>query len=265
MEPKITTMTVSANLTHPIDILTILPLISLDEVHHSRCSKQRGRFSSNNTRNVFLNTISTILRRGNRNISVKIFCSSIHVSGASSFDDVKSIAEMIVRKIHKIRRFLELVARDKDHEVRSTLDHHHEDGWKGELRRRLKKHLDLFDEEVRSQQLDWIYSLKASIPEDFGIASYRKIMVNYNFNIGFRVHHQRLFRALRDVDNVFVYYDRCIHSASTIKIVDDDDIFTFIIKDNGNVTQSGPSERRSRRVRRRFLDLLESIKEKISI
>lgn len=191
-----------------------------------------------------------------RKISVKLFCNLIHVTGIISQDQASLIGEAILSSLERTRQFIERLHRDIQENSR--------------VRQDLDNYPSAFGEALRIQRkmygdahLEWLYSGILS-PEHFSniqIASYKKIMVNYNHKLAMRLSLPKLAKLLLE-KKFSVCYDRCVTASLTLKFSLEEHVFTFIIKESGAITQSGPSEEMGKKA---AMILLEFLKEHASL
>jgi len=90
--------------------------------------------------------------------------------------------------------------------------------------------------------------------DDINILRINEVMVNYNYNLGFRVNRDELNRLMNGRNGLYSYYDNALVNCVTVELPYDDKLLTykakkmkkeiahhtFLIYKSGAVTQSGP-------------------------
>lgn len=108
------------------------------------------------------------------------------------------------------------------------------------------------------------------------LVSIHKVMINYNYDLGFKVNRWLLSNYIKQVDPGFQSdYDNTVHYSVIIKLPIDNkkSIFkskkrpyhTFIVYKSGLVTQSGPDEILMEIAYNRFMNAISNIKDMISL
>lgn len=288
---KVTTMTVMARFSpedRKIPLMILFPLLSIGKIQSSdgktviefstyrykdieKMDNTYSRLASSPSKTLE-NSLSMPARLSyhegemmkTRTISVKLFCNLIHITGIISHEQASLIGDAVMLSLDKTRQFIERIQRDVKEGSR--------------VRRVIDTYPSAFGEALRIQRrmygdahLEWLYSgvLSSEHFADVRISSYRKIMVNYNHKLPLRFSLPRLAKLLlrtRDVfSNMFVCYDRCVNTSLTLKFSIEESVFTFIVKESGSITQSGPSEETGQKAALKLLEFLKEHSQLISI
>lgn len=131
-------------------------------------------------------------------------------------------------------------------------------------------------EEATGIILRYINKIKDIADYPLSISSIHKVMINYNYDLGFRVNRWLLSNYIKEVDPGFhCDYDNTVHYSVIIKlpITDKKSVFkskkrpyhTFIVYKSGLVTQSGPDEGLMEVAYNRFMDTISIIKDYIRL
>lgn len=102
--------------------------------------------------------------------------------------------------------------------------------------------------------LDNLIYLKPVYNEDLGLKSVNEVMVNYNYNLGFKVNRDQLHQLIDNRNGFYSHYDNALNNSVTVELPYDDSVLvykakkkkkkiahhTFLIYSSGAVTQSGP-------------------------
>jgi len=104
-------------------------------------------------------------------------------------------------------------------------------------------------------QLNWILTLEDAITAPLEIVNINKVMVNYNFHIGFNVNRKNLAEYINGMYGFHASFDNSINHSVTIELPYEPSeeqsmirkkkkVFrhTFLVYKSGLVTQSGPNE-----------------------
>jgi hypothetical protein len=301
---KVTIMVVIAELEGNIDIDAIFPLLKITKVPlpetKRRTKRQRippcnirGAIVSARYRGVsrgvardsyFRNSILIDISNGTKNINIKLSRNSMHICGSKSLDMARDAVELLLDKVRLAAKMAEEYKARKD-ELRPILlertkgrpvivggllrhllatDKNSEDGVIGYL-------LDLASEfayyEDFVTQLDWLEGLGEIISSP-SLKQLNKVMVNYNYDIGFEVDRKKLVSVIDGVNGFTASYENTLQHNVTIVLPYENtsgkarkrSCHTFIVYRSGFVTQSGPDEERMKEAYELFFSTIREIR-----
>ncbi len=127
-------------------------------------------------------------------------------------------------------------------------------------------------------EIEWIINIEKVASKDLAINKINKAMVNYNYNVGFKVDRYKLCELMRGRNGFFASYDNCVEHCVKIKLPyqpkDDEDkvrkkskvpCHCFLVYRSGVVTQTGPGDEEMKRAYEKFWDNIAEIKDSIKI
>lgn len=247
----------------------------------------RGIVKSQSKR-YFLNAITIDVSTLEKNVNIKLSKSKMQMCGATSLELAKQAAQYIIDHITRIQNMLEYI--DNNPEIaKLTID------WIKEKTRGPPKLIILSDDNQLSQsiinhtitvpetidpnvdkrivefilrfanemtyhedfcyQIDWICQLKSVVNKIPQILEFQKVMVNYNYDLGFNIDRKELVKRINGLNGFTARYENTVDHSVTIelpyKIPEGMRItkrkgkipcHTFLVYRSGLVTQSGPNE-----------------------
>ncbi len=235
------------------------------------------------TPSCFKNSITMTMSTGIKNVCIKLYKDSIHVCGIDSNETISIVKDKVVELILGIRMLSEYCC--KNAEKIKALRFLGEDGiilYKGKpivyedydvriLELLWEQRLHLSQEDYY-MFINWIISSPYICNEDLAVVDVEKAMVNYNYEIGFRIIKPNVEEFLDGLDGFQCRYDpnNCFVTISlpyeaTFKVIKKKKKtrHTFMLYNTGKITQSGPNETLMEEAYNRFMKTILSIKDKI--
>lgn len=140
----------------------------------------------------------------------------------------------------------------------------------------IKQAPDFMFHEDYVAQLDWVKSLKTVINKPLEVIEVQKVMVNFNYDLGFDVNRWELYRHINGRNGFKARYDNTVDHSVTIELPyevpahmritrrkDKIPCHIFIVYKSGLVTQSGPNEELMRTAYNLFNSTINEIRSLI--
>jgi hypothetical protein len=220
---------------------------------------------------------------GTKNVCVKLYKDVIHICGIDSNEMIPVISDIIMNMIHNARRMSIYC-----HEHNTEIDLLKGLGTGSIIIRGGKSvKISNLDPEVVSiirymklaippeefgSFIDWLVQGPFICEENLRILCAEKAMVNYNYNIGFRIIKPNVEEYLDGVDDFLCRYDpnSCFVTVSLpytaeFKVIKKKKrtYHTFMLYNTGEVTQSGPNEELMAVAYEKFMHLVLRMRDKI--
>jgi hypothetical protein len=263
----------------------------------------------------FKNSITIDLSTKLKNVSIKLSKSKIQMCGASSVEQGIEGANYIIEHLLEIQDNLDYINSSDPstseivnytfNYVKSITKGRHilRKPYSGEelsnqliLDNKIKKDFSLDDEIINKRlakfllskidefeyysmfvkEMEWIRSLKEVTTRPLKVKEVYKVMVNYNYDLGFTVNRFELARRMNGLNGFFARYTNSVEHNVTVelpyevtgrkKIRKKNKIpcHTFLIYMSGLVTQSGPGEELMRDAYYKFYDTIRSIQNDVT-
>lgn len=251
----------------------------------------------------FLNAITLDLSTSKKNVSVKLSKSKMQMCGITSIDLAKEAADYLISKLQKVQHNIQLMKSNPDttkqiinrlkletkgQETCLCIDNNlvkvhlikiPEINSNSEINNfLLSQARDFATFEDYNAHLDWIMTVDYVIEEPLKILEINKVMVNFNYDLGFSINRFALSYLINGKNGFISRYDNTIDHSVTIELPCDipeklqktrrkDKIpcHTFLVYRSGLVTQSGPGEELMKDVFDLFCTTIYSIRDQIQI
>jgi len=125
-------------------------------------------------------------------------------------------------------------------------------------------------------QLDWVLTIKQVISKPLEIIEVNKVMVNYNYDLGFNINRWHLSQLINGLNGFNARYENTVDHSVTIELPyelptgmkvtrrkDKIPCHTFLVYKSGLVTQSGPNEELMKEAYYIFNNTINQIKDSI--
>ena len=250
----------------------------------------RGIIKSQNKK-YFLNAITIDISTSEKNVNIKLSKSKMQMCGATSVRLAKEAAQHIIQKLYDTQDDIEYLndhpemtqqclewikevtrgqeimlppfTRDEDQVdpvIVHTLQLPEELPAELDLDKRIVMFLirqapDFAIYEDYCIQLDWVCTLKMVITKPLEVIEVIKVMVNFNYDLGFNINRWALSQYINGFNGFTARYENTLDHSVTIELpytpVSDSKItrrkdkvpcHTFLVYKSGLVTQSGPNE-----------------------
>lgn len=132
------------------------------------------------------------------------------------------------------------------------------------------------------EELEWILTLQSVTSPYLALRGVRKVMVNYNYGLGFPINRLALARQIDGIRGFHARYNNAIEHSVTIELPyqpiqrEDEDFLetkgrrknkhphhTFLVYRSGLVTQSGPDDEMMEEPYNRFIETIQSLRPSI--
>lgn len=235
----------------------------------------------------FKNSIIMDISLKEKNVNLKLSKSKIQICGATSAKEGEEVAQYLFEKLEIMEREVKYMNEHKE-EKQKTIDWLIENTkgspyilnyqWDYTLKvptdnspnsriasflsSRISKFWSYLDYRTF---LEWIRNLKEMISCPLQVEKICKAMVNYNYNLGFKINKKELATKFLNVDGFSVPYSNMVHHYVTIELPyenynpnilrkkDKRPCHKFFIYNSGKVTQTGPDEGSMREAYYRFI------------
>jgi len=160
---------------------------------------------------------------------------NLHMCGIKKFEQSYECAELLFNKINNIQNNL-----DKSINI------------------------DL-DDKYKNEAIDWMKSNNKLILSEIKLGIPQKVMVNYNYSLGFKINREMLCEEMRKY-GFETKWIPTLHHNVIIKIPYSKDTkgknkkHTFMVGRSGSITQSGPNEELMELVFKKFIQIISNIK-----
>jgi hypothetical protein len=256
----------------------------------------------------FKNCITTDICTTEKNISIKLSTTGFHICGASSVEQGREGATYIINYILEIQKLIDDIANNpelaqqtlewakKEFMGKKVIILLPEQGarWRHHINRDVEfstaPHPELGKLFVRQMgdymyyedlipELEWILTLQSVATPDLSLREVRKVMVNYNYGLGFPVNRMALARQIDGVNGFHARYNNAIEHSVTVELPyqpkNSDGIdkknrrknknphHTFLIYRSGLVTQSGPDDQMMKEPYERFIQTIQQLRPQI--
>lgn len=269
----------------------------------------RGIIKSQNKK-FFLNAITIDLSTSEKNVNVKLSKSKMQMCGATSVELAKEASDHVINKLYKIQNDIEYINNNpiiRDETIKwiksvtkgqeILLPPYTRDEFQSEsllvhymqIPEEIPDHLDkkialffilqspdFLIYEDYCLQLDWICTLKEVISKPLEVIDVVKVMVNFNYDLGFNIDRWKLKQYIDGLNGFTARYENMIDHSVTIELPydssDDSKVtrrkdkvpcHTFLVYKSGLVTQSGPNEELMCEAYYIFNDTINQLREKI--
>ncbi len=226
----------------------------------------------------FKNSIGVYMSTSTKNISFKISPTTFQLCGASSRQNGLEAATSIINHLTKINTFLSLIKNNKE-EYQQAVDYLTENCKGSPIQKNEQDDYTLIKPLSIPTDLNWdiVHFLLRYTDDMFFYSDYvekiknisrcpfvfenklelvniNEVMVNYNYNLGFRVDLTELDRLIYLRYGLYSYYDNALVNCVTVELPYQPELLeykakkakkgiphhTFLIYASGAVTQSGP-------------------------
>lgn len=246
----------------------------------------------------FLNSITVdISISRDKNISIKLSKNKIQMCGATSNEMIYIAANHLINHLSNIQSTLELLREDRE-KSREMVD------WVVENTRgesflyeerlltgivpppQYPEHFNptimdflyvqaenFISHDDYQLQLNWILTLEDAISGPLEIVNLNKVMVNYNFHLGFNINRKNLADGMNGLYGFHARFDNSVDHSVTIELPYEPEedssgvrkkkkVFRhiFLVYKSGLVTQSGPNEILMEEAYNMFNDAIRSIR-----
>lgn len=264
----------------------------------------RGIIKSTST-NSFLNAITIDISTEEKNVNIKLSKSKIQMCGATSIELARMAAKYILEHLYAIQEKLEYMASNIEHrneciewlksvsKGQEMLDEEGTPCHELITIKKIEEIPDVIDKEIAlflikmsadfikyedyCCKLDWICGIKSIIQKPLEVIDAVKVMVNFNYDLGFNVSRLALIHKINGLNGFTARFRNTADHNVTIelpyeipkdmKIIRRKDrvpCHTFLVYRSGLVTQSGPNEELMKPAYKLFNATMNSIRSEIS-
>lgn len=262
----------------------------------------RGIFNGG-SKKIFKNAITMMISTIEKNLNIKLCTRRIHMCGAKSSNNGIEGVNHLITKLNDIQEHLNYI---NDHPIETE----NSINWikmksKGDTKfipyspipiirlinqvnpddipDGIDKKITLFflrqishynDYDVFTKFLDWAAEQRYVIEsESLSISLVNKIMVNYNYDLGFKINRVKLYEEIKKrkifVANYFNIIDKTVSIKIPYEIEGDENsnskhYITFLVYRSGKITQSGPDEELNKLAFIEFQKIISEIRKHIS-
>lgn len=253
----------------------------------------RGIIKSQSTK-YFKNSITIDMATSEKNVNLKLSRNKIHMCGARSVGLAQEASDLIIRKIYDIQDNLDymnshpnetqavitwlkaatrgsVVAYQQHYikipdQIPETVDYR-------VALFLIKQAPDFMMYDDYCTQLDWVTTLTAVIMKPLEIVEIQKVMVNYNYDLGFDINRWALAQRINGFNGFISRYNNTVDHSVTIELPyelgpnmknprrkNKVPCHIFIVYKSGLVTQSGPNEELMRDAYNQFNQTINQIR-----
>lgn len=270
----------------------------------------RGIIKSQKKRS-FLNAITIDISTSEKNVNLKLSKNKIHICGVKSIESAREAAQSIITKLYNVQDEMDYMNQYPDSTrsvvewIKSTFKFNEVElppGYLGEeqvmsirvhqikipenipeyIDKRIalfliKQAPDFVTYEDYCTHMDWVCTIKEVITKPIEILEINKVMVNYNYDLGFAINRWELAQKINSENGFISKYQNTVDHSVTIelpyivpdgmKIVKRKDkvpCHTFLVYKSGLVTQSGPNEELMKQAYYLFNETINKIRSHIS-
>ncbi len=334
---NVTTMTVIVPFSGEVELDLVFPLLEITRIDLPPTKRQtqkfkiphcakpgailsarykgttRGIVKSQSTR-YFLNAITLDISTIEKNVSIKLSKSKMHICGSTSTEQSREASQHVLNQLTYIQNMLNYINEDEERtkttvewlfsatrgSIKLTQTTYHEnsqDQPRFMITHELKQpDIDNIPTNVDTKivkflinqmnyfiyyedfcmQVNWITQLKTIVTADLKIIDILKVMVNFNYDLGFDINRWALANHINGVNGFTARYENTFDHSVTIELPyeipegmkvsrrkDRVPCHTFLVYKSGLVTQSGPNEELMRSAYNLFNSTINSIRHLI--
>jgi len=258
--------------------------------HRTRSSSSKGRWlkraqrtGKNPSETYFLNSVAVDMCMSQKWVNFKLSRSKIQMCGATSSDFVTEVITLILQHIERLEAMI-VTMRQNPEASRALFEwaHHLKDGDDAfvseleDLQDHLRhRHLEFPEVAAWHKYLAWLRNLETVIVKGpLGINRIDKVMVNYNYDLGFTINRARLCQLINGRSGFVASYNNTCDVYARVELPyaplpgrrvkkGRTPCHTFIIYRKGTVMQSGPCEELMREPYECFNALIREFRSEI--